>query len=319
MLILCKNRDKLLSEFKFRIADEADLPNLLELWTAVLNPDTAVFTSMYHSCPSIKRRTFVAEFEGKIVASVQLFILPVRDEMYKPVFIGAIANVSTSPDFRHKGLSTKLLNDAYEDMKAAGCAWSYLFTGIAPFYERLGWRSLHRTLLSVKLKKGMFEDVQSDVSIWPEPDVDRLHELNESSFVSPLTQIRTDLDWKTKIPPRLASKTVFMGDDSYAIVRCDENRAVLEEWAMPEASIPRFQHLIEVVSKWAGEEGKDRLLITAPIHAEARQALETLFPYIDEMDVADSMVRPVSARWPISRIMSLFLLPEAKFLTLDSF
>ena len=151
------------------------------------------------------------------------------------------------------------------------------------------------------------------------PDVDKLHTLSEGSFTSPLTQIRTELDWKVKIPPRLTSKFVFMGDDSYAIVRKDGSDAVLEEWAMPTVSISRFQHLIELIAKWGSDEGLNRLVIRAPIHVEARQALETLFTHVDEIDVADAMVRPVSSRWPMSRIFSLFLLPEAKFLKLDSF
>ncbi|MDR3689173.1 MAG: GNAT family N-acetyltransferase [Fimbriimonas sp.] len=307
------------TDAKLRTADESELPALLELWTAVLNPDVSVFTSMYYSCPAVKRRTFVMEDHGKIVSSVQQFILPVRDELCKAVPIGAIANVSTLPEYRGRGYSTKLLHASISDMKAAGCGWSYLFTGIMPFYERLGWRPIHRTSLAVSVRSKPEADAFTDVVIDETPDLERLRMLDEGSFVAPLSQIRGDLDWKYKIPPRILGKTVFVGEDSFAIVHRSDDEATIEEWGMPDPSVIKFQHLVESVAGWTFDQGIQRMVVSAPILAEARQALETIFATVDEIDHLGAMVRPLSSRWPLSRIISLFSLQEARFLTLDNF
>ncbi len=316
---LWKNLEELNAEAILRTADENELPALLELWTAVLNPDVSVFTSMYASVPGVKRTTFVVECDGKIVSSVQLFILPIRDELCKAVPVGAIANVSTLPEYRSRGFAKKLLAMAYDDMKAAGCAWSFLFTGIMPFYEKLGWRQIHRTFLGVNIGTKADTDSHSDVILQDPPDLERLHMLSESSFVSALTQIRGDLDWKHKIPPRMGGKLVFMGEDSFAIVQTGGGKVTIEEWGMPEPSVIKFRYLIDAVAHWAVENDIHRLIVSAPIVAEARQVLETCFSHVDEIDVADAMVRPVSGKWPMTRLVSLFSLPEARFLGLDSF
>ena len=314
-----KNRRELNTEFTLRTAGDDELQALLDLWTTVLNPDTSVFTSMYYSCPAVKRTTFVIECDGKIVSSVQQFILPVRDEQCKAIPIGAIANVSTLPEYRHQGYSSKLLAASISDMKAAGCAWSFLFTGIMPFYERLGWRPVHRTFLSVAIRSIFATDAYTDVILQDPPDLERLRMLDEGSFVAPLSQIRGDLDWKLKIPPRIPEKFVFMGEDSFAIVRESDGGAVIEEWGMPDPSVIKFQHLVEAVTNWAFEKGISRLVVAAPILSEARQALETMFSHVDEVDQMGAMVRPISSKWPLTRLISLFSLPEARFLTLDNF
>jgi len=274
---------------------------------------------MYFSCPPVKRTTFVIECDGKIVSSVQQFVIPVRDEQCKAVHIGAIANVSTLPDYRHRGYAAKLLAASATDMKAAGCAWSFLFTGIMPFYEKFGWRPIHRMFLAVNVPSGFSADGNSDVILQDPPDLERLRMLDEGSFVAPLSQIRGELDWKYKIPQRIQSKTVFMGEDSFAIARESDGSVYLEEWGMPEPSVIKFQHLVEAVANWAASQGTHRLVVSAPILAEARQGLETLFAQVDEVDVVDAMVRPLSSRWPMTRIISLFSLPAARFLRLDSF
>ncbi len=316
---MCENRYELSNEFKLRIAEENELQALLELWTEVLQASPDEFTSMYWSCAPVKRRTFVIECDSKIVSSAQLYILTLRDENVNAVHVGGIANVATLPEYRHRGFASKLIKAAYDDMRAAGCSWSLLYTGIPSFFEQFGWRPIHRNFLAVNVPNGQVVDSHSDIVVQNPPDLERLRMMCEASFVSPVSQIRGELDWKYKIPQRIVNKVVFTGEDSYAIVRVDDSHVTLEEWGMPVASILKFQNIIESVASWMGSQQQNRLVVTAPIMLEARQVLESMFSQVDELDELRAMVRPISRSWPMSRLVSLFSLPEARFLRLDRF
>jgi predicted acetyltransferase len=57
------------------------------------------------------------------------------------VILGGIADVATHPDFRGRGYSTACLQDAIRFMEGNDYDLSMLFTGIQPFYNRLGWET----------------------------------------------------------------------------------------------------------------------------------------------------------------------------------
>lgn len=81
----------------------------------------------------------IAEVDGKIVSHVWVAERPVfyRGQAILPM--GGIGGVGTLPEYRGQGLATLLLDDAIAYMKRKGHAISMLFTGINPFYARLGW------------------------------------------------------------------------------------------------------------------------------------------------------------------------------------
>lgn len=81
----------------------------------------------------------VAEVGGKIVSHVWVAERPVfyRGQTILPM--GGIGGVGTLPEYRGRGLATLLLKDAIAYMESKGHAISMLFTGINPFYARLGW------------------------------------------------------------------------------------------------------------------------------------------------------------------------------------
>jgi hypothetical protein len=157
------------------------------------------------------------------------------------------------------------------------------------------------------------------VQFQAEPDLVRLRELSEASFVTPLSQIRADSDWESKIPYRIANKAVFVGENSYAIVRKNVDPPVLEEWGMPEPSIEQFEQLLIAVAHWVHDQGRTRIVVSAPILAEARQALETLFSHVEDVEEGEAMVLPLRDDWHTARIISLFSLPEARFFRMDNF
>lgn len=306
-------------EVLLRTADEAELDALLELWTTVFMAEPGVFTCEILACPPELRKTFIAEVGGKIVSSVQLFGVPVRDEWKGQVMVGAIANVATLPEFRKGGFATRLLRAATEEMKAKGYGWSFLLTGKHSFYERLGWRTIHRSYLRLRLEASVLTEVATPVKLHSNPDLLHLHALSDSSFVTPLSQIRSDLDWEFRIPERIRTKAVFMSDIAYAIVREKGQDAVLEEWGMAQPSIEQFQNLLLAVARWAIAKDMENLIVSAPILSEARQALETLFSDVKNVEESEGMVRPLSPEWPMSRLISFFALPEARFFRMDNF
>ncbi len=53
-----------------------------------------------------------------------------------------VGDVGTLPECRKHGYSTLVLRDAIAHMEGIGGHFSMLYTGIQPFYERLGWASL---------------------------------------------------------------------------------------------------------------------------------------------------------------------------------
>ena len=302
-----------------RTADETELDALLELWTSVFKLDAGVFLTEFRGNPPERRKTYVAESDGKLVSSVQIFGLPIGDEWNHPIMIGAVANVSTLPEFRRRGLSTRLLEVAISDMEAAGYSWSFLFTGSNSFYERLGWRTIHRSFLKVSLEGIALSEYSKQIEYRPEPDVRKLRTLAERSFLTPLAQIRTDLDWEFKIPDRLAGKAIFMSEDVYAVAREKDSEVVIEEWGMPRPTVGDFLNLLVSVASWARSKGVSNMVISAPILPEARQAIETVFPSVKNVEDVEGMVRPLSPDWPMSRLISFFSLPNARFFRLDNF
>ena len=79
--------------------------------------------------------------DGKIVSAMRIVCQDVRYGVAILKHTG-VADVGTLPEYRNRGYSTMVLKDAIKYMEALGGHFSMLYTGIQPFYERLGWASL---------------------------------------------------------------------------------------------------------------------------------------------------------------------------------
>ena len=295
------------------------MDRLLDLWTSVFQAEPSAFTFKFDATPPEQRRVLIAEVDEKIVASAVLFGIPIRDDSKKNLMIGGLANVATHPDFRRKGIGGRLLDMAKAAMVEQGYDWGLLFTGTHTFYEPHGWRTIYRSYVSVHIGSLALTRHSGDIEHKPLPDLVRLRSLSDGSFRTPLSQIRSDLDWKYKIPYRIKAKAVFMGERSFAIVRDNVSTPVLEEWGMAEPSIDEFENLLVAISHWAEARGSKNLIVSAPIMAEARQAMETLFSHVVDVEEAEAMVLPLMGGWHTSQIISLFALPEARFFRMDNF
>lgn len=88
----------------------------------------------------------VAEVDGKIVSSCVMVVIKNLTRGANPYAL--IENVVTHPDYRNKGIGTKLLKKAQEIAKEKGCYKIMLLTGrksAIPFYENAGFERKSKT------------------------------------------------------------------------------------------------------------------------------------------------------------------------------
>ncbi len=89
-----------------------------------------------------QRRMLTRDDAGKIISQVALVH---RDGSWngEPLRIGGVAGVGTDPAYRGQGLATAGMKQAAEILANESFGIGALFCAaeMAPFYERLGWRS----------------------------------------------------------------------------------------------------------------------------------------------------------------------------------
>lgn len=90
----------------------------------------------------------IALIDGHIAGYVRIFARTMLVQGV-PVSAGGIGSVATRPDARGRGIATALLRDAVAQMQYEGMRVSFLFTGIMPFYERLGFRAVRQPSFEV--------------------------------------------------------------------------------------------------------------------------------------------------------------------------
>lgn len=90
--------------------------------------------------------------DGKIVSALRI----VRHQVHYGGAVlehAGIADVGTPEEFRRQGHSTRCLQDAIGFMEQEGAHFSILYTGIQPFYARLGWAILPHQVPCYELTK----------------------------------------------------------------------------------------------------------------------------------------------------------------------
>lgn len=105
----------------------------------------------------IKDNTFIgviAEMDNKVASTAYLTI---SERPANPAFItgktGTLLNVLTYPEFRRKGIATKVVSFLIEEAKKAGVSSIDLLATDdgKPLYEKLGFTTLKHTAMRMKL------------------------------------------------------------------------------------------------------------------------------------------------------------------------
>lgn len=178
-------------------------PDELETWldhvTSVFTGGRQYFSNHWHNDPWRDAEGIrIAVDNGTIVSTVRVFIR----KMFlhgDPVTVGGIGEVSTLPEYRRRGIATRLLKDAIEFMEDRDIAISLLF-GSQRIYSIEGWEKVPRYYA----KQSMTAKKRSEWKIRPanfddEGEVRRLSDLYDGyarKFNG--TVVRDDIAYWTK-------------------------------------------------------------------------------------------------------------------------
>jgi len=197
---------------EYRAIRLSEFDECLDLWDrAFPHTPREFFVPYFYNDPDFKPEyTRVCLVDGKMVSAVQICErrIKVGDVM---IVMGGIGNVGTDPKHRDKGYSTKLLQDSIDVMNQAGMDFSELYTGIYPFYERLGWHAISHRFYSGQLTEALAdrqserlrpcnwdEDIDAIISIYDDFNSHRSH-----------TTIRSREYWMEWIKARSGSGSSF--------------------------------------------------------------------------------------------------------------
>lgn len=143
--------------------------------------------------------SLAVEVDKKIVAFLQVFDRTMILDG-NPIRIGGIGSVGTHPKHTGKGYASILMKHAYELIQKEGMAGGLLFTKIHPFYERLGWQTLHLTEQVVQIIDLPIAPNKAFTSRpFKESDIESLHEIyqNEQKTISGTIQ-RNSSYWQKR-------------------------------------------------------------------------------------------------------------------------
>ena len=126
---------------KIRPIRESELEELLDLLCAVHNPDGRErYRGYIEGDPTWRpSHTPVVVVDNRIVSTLRIWDRRVHLGV-TPIRMGGIGGVTTHPDYRERGIATRLMEHAAEHMRDDGYDLGLLFSAIpARFYLRLGW------------------------------------------------------------------------------------------------------------------------------------------------------------------------------------
>jgi GNAT superfamily N-acetyltransferase len=131
---------ELLDLYKHLNKDDPDLvedAELKKLWQEILE--------------DLGQHYLVVEVDGKLVSSCVMVVIKNLTRSASPYAI--IESVVTHPDYRKRGIGTRLLKRAQEIAKEKGCYKIMLLTGrkeAIPFYKKAGFECKSKTGLIIR-------------------------------------------------------------------------------------------------------------------------------------------------------------------------
>ncbi|OGG46158.1 MAG: hypothetical protein A3F84_26120 [Candidatus Handelsmanbacteria bacterium RIFCSPLOWO2_12_FULL_64_10] len=158
-------------------------------------------------------RVFVRR--GRVVCSVGICPGIVRTPR-GDLSVGGICALATHPEYRGRGLGTRIMEDAHRKMRADGHHIGLLSTLIQDFYRKLGWESGGRQRVF------MFD--RGNIGLLPEPEGlevtedwrPRIEELNRLRLREPVTSIRDSDRFRLLMERR--TNRVFVGAREGSVV-----------------------------------------------------------------------------------------------------
>jgi ribosomal protein S18 acetylase RimI-like enzyme len=136
---------------QYRLLHPTEEAAALNLWMRVLDMDEYEARQTFHDfhqAPQRFNHTHAAVApNGQLLATVCCWRRAVRDNAGDALQVGHVFHVATEPTARGQGHATRLLGDAVDALRAAGCQWAILSARKAAvgLYTRAGWHPAPRT------------------------------------------------------------------------------------------------------------------------------------------------------------------------------
>jgi predicted N-acetyltransferase YhbS len=184
-----------MSDLEYRAMRSGERAGLLDLLEAAFHERDA-FVRYLESDPDLRDRdTLLALDRSRPVSSVQVFTKRIRLRG-ETVLLGGIGSVATHPDYERRGIASRLLRLAIDEMERRGMLLSLLFTGRISFYERLGWVQVPYPAWAVH-RDGLRQVEQRDFAADDLRAVQRLYE-DYSGGLEGVT-VRDDGYWRAQL------------------------------------------------------------------------------------------------------------------------
>lgn len=286
-----------------------ELGELLDLLKAAFpETDPRWFPPYWDGDPFYKTAyTRVWEEEGKLVSSVQIVKKIVRVGPCQ-VLLGGIANVGTHPDYRKRGYATALLKDAIRLMREEGFHFSMLFTGIQPFYERLGWREFPFTYVRASSPSPVsppFPNVRRS----KEEDLEQILALyNHFNEGRNFTVVRDEAYMRGWGWPRFGSEVLVYEENGiigYMRVALGEKVLSVNEFACWKGREEVFTILLNEIARLCQEKGINECTFYLPWEDFILEGIKKLSQGIEIRDGKGAMLRLINLPAFLSAISPL--------------
>ena len=249
-------------------------------------------------------QTRIIEIDGRVVSHVRLFH---RQMLVRGVAlpVGGVGSVATHPDYQRRGFAPALLQDAIERMERAGYALSFLWTALAPFYERLGWRVVLQPIYAAQAEEVARLSTPATVSVRLFTGADlfavariyrRATEGSTGSIVRTLRYWRDHMTWVHDDPEGflLAERRGQVVAYVRSKVEVGNHLRLLEGEALPGAE-SALKILVAELGRLAVRRGLTPVLGVIPPGHPLGQFLESLpSTYVATNAALPTMVRPIT-------------------------
>jgi predicted acetyltransferase len=287
-------------DYRIRIPHRDELPAVYELVDPCF-PFTqpGFFHHQTESDTSYRLwQTRLIEADGRLVSHVRIFdrTMWVRGV---PLRAGGIGSVATHPDYRKHGFASILLEDAIAEMERRGYHFSFLFTGIAHFYARLGWRVVRMPYCAASAKELAELPREGRITARPFayadiPALTRIYRRASAGHTGAV--VRSERYWRDHLT---------WTDDDLGGFFVAEAKGKPVAYARSRMEIDRHLNLLEAVAPPGHEGALNPLLVALARYARSQGAAE-----VRGLVPADSPLAAVLHELPSSRVTMDIPLPD---------
>lgn len=315
-------------EVNYRAMRKEEQAAVVDLWAEEIGAPRDQIEQGFATEPAPRERSFVCVTEsGEILSAVHYFARWIRDAAGQPQKVSALSGVATRAEARRQGHAARLLAMADQASLAEGCVWSLLFTGVTPFYERLGWQTFPTRYRQGVLSAEPLPELESGrlkmIDPWREPEIiPQLQRIYATyNAARSLTMVRDEEYWFTYLRPRIARPVVkivaIMRQDDpgrlqgYVIAHFNEETVGVTEIGVLPCEPALVNILLGCVRRQALDIGIHLSRAYLPFEPAVDSALEVYFQGMETGYHHVLMGKPLAKNWQIADVAGIFQAPGA--------